>query len=186
MATVASANRTLVHICLVAAFIAVLGLVPRIDVPIAAGVPITAQTLGVMLAGLLLGARNGALAVLLFLFVVSIGMPFLAGGRGGPGVLLGPTGGYLVGWVAGALVTGWLFSTIGLKNRFLRALIAALFGCIPVIYAFGIPWLSFMGKLPLETAALASAVFIPGDIIKAVLAALILVSLPADLGARRT
>ena len=58
--------KPLVRIALFAALIAVLGLIPKLDIPIAAGVPITAQTLGVMLAGLLLGPRHGALAVLLF------------------------------------------------------------------------------------------------------------------------
>ena len=57
---------SLVRVALFAALIAVLGLIPRIDIPFAAGVPITAQTLGVMLAGLLLGPRLGAIAVLLF------------------------------------------------------------------------------------------------------------------------
>jgi len=76
----------LVRISLFAALIAVLGLIPKLDLPFTAGVPITAQTLGVMLAGLILGARNGALAVLLFLFVVALGAPVLSGGRGGLGV----------------------------------------------------------------------------------------------------
>ena len=65
-----------------------LGLIPKFDLPFTAGVPITAQTLGVMLAGLVLGGRKGALAVLLFLFVVALGAPVLSGGRGGLGVFL--------------------------------------------------------------------------------------------------
>lgn len=185
MAAVPSTNKNLVYISLAAAFIAVLGLIPRIDVPIAAGVPVTAQTLGVMLAGLVLGARNGALAVLLFLFVVAIGMPFLAGGRGGPGVFLGPTGGFLAGWVVGAFVTGWLASIIKWKNRFFAGLLASVIGGIPVIYAFGIPWLSFAGQIMLDRAALAAAVFIPGDILKAFAAAFAYASLPRDIGIRQ-
>ena len=66
-----------------AAVIAVLGLLPSVILPIAAGVPITGQTLGVMLAGIVLGPRHGALAVMLFLLVVLLGAPLLSGGRGG-------------------------------------------------------------------------------------------------------
>ena len=77
------ATRDLVRIALFAAVIGALGLLPKFDLPLAGGVPITAQSLGVMLAGIFLGPRNGALAVLLFLFVVALGVPLLAGGRGG-------------------------------------------------------------------------------------------------------
>ena len=68
-------SRAIVRIALLAAVIAALGMVPSIVLPIAVGVPITAQTLGVMLAGIILGPRHGALAVLLFLFVVLLGAP---------------------------------------------------------------------------------------------------------------
>ncbi|MEY3633571.1 MAG: hypothetical protein RI937_1769, partial [Pseudomonadota bacterium] len=78
-----TSTRDLVRIALFAALIAVLGLIPKFDLPFAAGVPITAQTMGVMLAGLFLGARNGFLAIVLFLFVVALGAPVLSGGRGG-------------------------------------------------------------------------------------------------------
>ena len=80
-------EKNLTHIALFAALIAVLGLVPKID--LASGVPITAQSLGVMLCGTVLGARRGALAVGLFLLVTLAGLPLLSGGRGGLGVLLG-------------------------------------------------------------------------------------------------
>ena len=97
-----------VYIALFAALTAALGLFPPIVMPIAAGVPITAQTLGVMLAGGVLGAKRGALAMLLFLVLVAIGLPLLAGGRGGPAVFVGPSGGFLVGWVVAAYVIGRL------------------------------------------------------------------------------
>ncbi len=173
-------TRNLVRIALLAAFIAALGLLPRLDLPIAAGVPITAQTLGVMLAGLLLGARNGALAVALFLFVVALGAPFLAGGRGGVGVFFGPTAGYLVGWMFGAFATGWLMNALPLRSRFARAITASLVGGVLVIYAFGIPYLAFAARLDLWKALVAGSVFMPGDVLKAVAAALIVRSLPAE------
>ena len=75
-------TKDLAYIALFAAITAVLGLLPAIPVP-AVPVPITAQTLGVMLAGAVLGARRGFLALLLFLVLVAVGLPVLAGGRGG-------------------------------------------------------------------------------------------------------
>ena len=94
-----------------AALIAALGLLPPIPVPIIP-VPITAQSLGVMLAGALLGPKRGPLAVIIFLGVVLLGFPLLSGGRGGLGVFFGPSAGFLLGWVAGAFVVG----VLGLKQ----------------------------------------------------------------------
>lgn len=166
-------TRTIVRAALFAALIAALGLFPRVDVPIAAGVPITAQTLGVILAGMLLGARVGAAAVLLFLFVVALGAPLLSGGRGGIGVFFGPTAGYLVGWVFGAAAVGFLMQRLPISSIFIRALIASLIGGVVVIYMFGIPYLAFAARLTLDKAFLAGAVFLPGDVLKSILAALV-------------
>ena len=173
-------NRDFVRICLFAAIVAALGLLPKFDIPFAAGVPITAQTLGVMLAGVILGPRNGALAVALFVFVVLLGMPLLAGGRGGLGILAGPTGGFLLGWIFGAMVSGLAMANLCLANRFLRALAAALLGGVVVVYGFGIPWLAMVTGLQLKQAALATIVFVPGDVVKAIVAAAVVVSLPVD------
>ena len=170
---------SLVRVALFAALIAVLGLIPRIDIPFAAGVPITAQTLGVMLSGLLLGPRLGALAVLLFLFAVALGAPVLSGGRGGLGVFFGPTVGFLVGWVMGAWVCGWLFVVLkrSLRQPMVRGLLACWVGGIAVIYLPGIVGLALVAGLPLQKAALAALVFLPGDILKSILAAWIVVRL---------
>ena len=99
-----------------AAVIGVLGMLPGVMLPIAMGVPITAQTLGVMLAGIILGPRHGALAVLLFLFVVLLGAPLLSGGRGGLGVLFGPSVGFLLGFVPAAFTGGAPFSLLTLAT----------------------------------------------------------------------
>lgn len=169
--TGASRHGALVRIALFAAIIAVLGLLPKIDLPIAAGVPVTAQTLGVMLAGLILGPRDGALAVILFLAIVALGMPLLAGGRGGLGVFFGPTGGFLLGWIAGAFTAGVLMPRKA--PGFATACLAAMAGGIVVIYAFGIPWLAMVSGMSLAKAALVSAIFLPGDILKALAAAFV-------------
>lgn len=165
-------TRTLVRMALMAALIGALGLVPPLYLPMAFGTPITAQSLGVMLAGLILGGRAGAGAVALFCFVVLLGAPLLAGGRGGYGILFGPTAGYFVGYIPGAFVTGWLSSRLPF-SRTISAFAAALVGGIGVVYLFGIPVLAAVSGIGLQKAAFASAVFLPGDVLKAFLAALL-------------
>ena len=104
-------SRDIVYIALFAALTAALALFPPVTVPVL-GVPVTAQSLGVMLAGALAGARNGALAMVLFLALVAAGLPLLAGGRGGLGVLMGPSGGFLFAWPIAAWVIGMLLSRV--------------------------------------------------------------------------
>jgi len=92
------------------------------------------------------------------------------------GAFFGPTGGFLVGLVAGAWVTGLLARRLaGRAERFWPALagyaVACVVGGIVVVYAFGVPWLATVTKMGLAKAAMAVAVFIPGDLIKAALAA---------------
>ena len=166
-------ERTLVQVALYAAVIAVLGLLPRFDLPFAGGVPITAQSMGIMLAGVMLGAWRGALAVTLFLLVVALGAPLLAGGRGGLGVFFGPSVGFLLGYPPAAFVAGFLMQKLRRQPVLPAALLAAAVGGIVVLYPFGIVGMSALGSLSLAGAAKACLVFIPGDTIKAVLTALV-------------
>lgn len=165
-------TRTLVRIALMAALIGALGFVPPIFLPIAAGVPVSAQTLGVMLAGLLLGARGGAAACALFALVVLLGAPLLSGGRGGLGVLAGPTVGFFLGFIPGAFVTGLLAERLRLGGL-VSAVVAALAGGVGVVYLCGVPALAFVAGISLQKALIGSAVFLPGDVLKAVAAALL-------------
>ncbi|MCS7323908.1 MAG: biotin transporter BioY [Anaerolineae bacterium] len=147
-------------------------LLAQISIPLQP-VPITGQTFGVLLAGAALGARRGALALLAYLAQGLIGLPFFAGGTSGMARLLGPTGGYLVGFVAAAALVGWL-SERGWDRRFISTFAAMALGNL-VIYALGAPWLAqFVGW---ERALSAGVLpFLPGDAIKALLAALALPS----------
>ncbi|MBN7792351.1 biotin transporter BioY [Microbacterium esteraromaticum] len=151
----------LARIALFAALIIVLG---TVMVPLPGGVPITGQTLGVMLAGLILGARRAPLAILIVLALAAVGLPVLAGGRGGLGAFVGPTAGYLLGWVVGAIVIG----VIAHSGRFTwwRAGIATLVGGIAVVYLFGIPVQSWVTGVPLDLTAVSTLAFLPGDLIK--------------------
>ncbi len=179
-------ERSLTFIALFAALIAALGLVPKLT--LAFGVPITAQTLGVMLCGTVLGARRGALAVLLFLALVAIGLPLLAGGRGGLGVFALPSVGFLIGWPVAAFVTGLIMENMRSLSIGLVAGFASVIGGIVVLYAFGIAGMSFkMAISPFEALGLVTA-FIPGDFLKAVVAGMITAGLararPASLLSR--
>lgn len=155
-------GRELGRVAVFAALIIVLG---TITVPLPGGVPITAQTLGVMLAGAVLGPRRGPLAVLLVLALAAVGLPVLSGGRGGIGVFVGPTAGYLIGWVAGAIVIGLIVH--GGRITVWRTALGAIVGGILVVYVFGIPVQSLVLGLDLAPTAISSLVFLPGDLLKA-------------------
>ena len=128
-------ERNLTMIALFAALIAALGLIPKFTLGF--GVPITAQSLGVMLCGTVLGAWRGGLAALLFVALVALGLPLLAGGRGGLGVFASPTVGFLVGFPIGAFVTGFIMDQWRNAPVGLAAGVSAVLGGILVVYAFG-------------------------------------------------
>ncbi len=168
-------ERNLTLIALFAALIAALGLIPAFSLGF--GVPITAQTLAIMLCGTVLGAKRGTLAVLLFLLLVAVGLPLLAGGRGGLGVFAGPTAGFLFGWPVAAFVTGLIVERWRGANLTVVAIIASIVGGIIVLYAFGIVGMSIvLDRTLVEAAALVTA-FIPGDVAKAVVAGILTAAL---------
>ena len=135
--------------------------------------PITLQTLAVLLTGAALGSRRGPLAMLLYLAEGAAGLPVFAGGTGGFVHLIGFTGGYLWSYPFAALVTGLLCER-RLDRRLLTSALAMLPGTL-VIYAFGVPWLAVSLHLNLLTAFMLGMVpFIPGDLIKLVIAAALL------------
>ncbi len=165
-------TRAIVHIALFAALTAALGLFPPIVLPVV-GVPITAQSMGPMLAGALIGARRGGLALLLFIVLVAVGLPLLAGGRGGFGVFLGPSGGFILSWPIAAGVVGWLYTRHDGAVPLLQAITALTLGGIGVVYLIGIPWLVVVAEIGWVPALTGSMAFLPGDLVKVVLTALI-------------
>ncbi len=168
-------ERNVALIALLAALIAALGFIPKIT--LAFGVPITAQSLGVMLCGTVLGSKRGALSVLLFLLLVAIGLPLLSGGRGGLGLFVSPSGGFLIGWPIAAFVTGWIVERWRNAPLAVVCSIASVFGGIVVMYIFGIAGMSItLEKSLLEATGLVSA-FIPGDVIKAIIAGILTTAL---------
>jgi biotin transport system substrate-specific component len=144
-------------------------------------VPITLQTLFLGLAGVLLGGRLASLSQVVYLLLGIIGLPVFAGGKAGLGVLFGPTGGYLIGFVAAAFVIGKL---VALKKRPGFAwLCLSLAAGTAVIYTLGVLQLSLVARLsPLKALTIGALPFLPGDAVKIVLAALIARKLQDRLG----
>jgi biotin transport system substrate-specific component len=139
----------------------------QIAVPVGP-VPISGQTLGVLLVAAVLGPRRGAWAVLLYLAEGTMGLPVFAGGRAGLMVLMGPTGGYLVGFVAAALVVGTLCEA-GMDRRPTTTFITMLAGSA-AIYLFGVVWLArFTGWNSVLQFGVYPFLF--GDALKAAIAA---------------
>lgn len=134
-------------------------------------VPITGQTLAVLLVGAALGSRRGALAVLLYLAEGLAGLPVFAGGGSGLAHLLGPTGGYLVGFVAAAWVAGFMAEQ-GWDRRGRTAWLVFLLAEV-ALYLPGLAWLAlFVG--PQRVLVLGLAPFVLGDVLKALIAGALL------------
>lgn len=165
--------RDLALVASFAALIAALGLTPSLTV-FGSSVPVTLQTLGVMLTGSLLGWRRGAIAVALFLLLALAGLPILSGGRGGIAPFQGPSGGYLVGFLFGAAVTGWLVERMWPKYPVWWGFGANVIGGIAVVYAIGVPVLIWRTGIHVDKALWSgAAIFLPGDFSKAIVATIV-------------
>ena len=169
-------ERTIVQISLYAAVIAVLGLFPKFLIPVIA-IPITFQSLGVMLAGAMLGSKKGALAVILFLFIVALGAPFLSGGRGGLGVFETPSVGFILGFPISAYAVGWLMGCLKNKSIFYAAVSSSLFGGVLILYLPGVFGLAIKANLNFFDAFMMCTIFLPGDVLKAVIVGFVVQSI---------
>ena len=137
-------------------------------------VPITLQTLGIMVAASVLGARRGTLAVLVLLVLVAAGLPLLSGGRGGLGVFVSQTAGYVIGFLPGAFVTGWLVDRLLPRYPVWWGFAANVLGGIVVVYLIGVPVLHAVTGIGWDKALLTGAVvFLPGDAVKAIVATVV-------------
>ncbi|EJF79674.1 biotin transporter BioY [Bartonella doshiae] len=166
-------TKDLTYIALFAAIYAVLGFFPPIFLPFLLGVPITAQSMGPMLAGSILGAKRGALASLLFLVLVAIGLPLLPGGRGGISVFSGVASGYLIGFPFAAFFIGFMVELFWQRLNFITLFVINTVGGIGIVYAFGIPWTVYMTKISLLKVLMASSGFLIGDCVKVLIVSFI-------------
>lgn len=149
----------------------VIYLTAKVSIPLPfTPIPITGQTFGVLLVGGALGFRRGLASIGLYVLIGVIGLPFFAEGKGGYAVVLGASGGYIVGFVVGGALVGRL-AELGWDRRILGALAAMLIGNA-VIYAIGVPWLMAVAHLDVaDGIAKGLTPFLLGDAIKLLLAA---------------
>ena len=133
-------------------------------------VPITGQTLAVLLVGSALGALRGTLSMLLYAVLGIVGLPVFSGADSGITVILGPTGGYIVGFVFAAAFTGWIAQR-SWDRKILRSILGFLGGTVAT-FAIGLPWLALSLGLNLEQTLVAGLYpFIIGGVVKMVIAA---------------
>lgn len=151
-----------------ALFTALIAIFSQLQLPVGP-VPVSLATLGVMLCGLLLGWRYGALAVGAYILLGTVGVPVFAGFQGGAGRLLGPTGGYIVGYLFYALLAG--LNLPRLQERFWGRCVLLLLGTA-VCYGLGTAWfVHISGRTLAESLSLCVVPFLPGDAAKIALAA---------------
>lgn len=132
-------------------------------------VPVTGQTLVVLMIGMTYGPRLGGVTVAAYLFEGVVGFPVFAGGAAGVAVLFGPTGGYLFGFLIAAVAMGYLANSRGMGRSILTTIVAMLIGNV-VIYLFGVGWLaSFVGWSKAMTVGVLP--FLYGDALKVIIAA---------------
>jgi biotin transport system substrate-specific component len=148
-------------------------LTSRIAIPIPGNpIPITGQTFGVLLVGGALGFRRGLAAVSLYVLLGVVGLPFFAESKGGIAVILGASGGYLIGFIAAGAIVGRL-AELGWDRRFVGALGAMLVGSV-VLYAIALPWLKVVtGMTWQDTVQKGLVPFLLGDTLKVFLAAVL-------------
>ncbi|MDO4285646.1 MAG: biotin transporter BioY [Eubacteriales bacterium] len=142
------------NICYIGLFVAVIAVLAQISIPMPGGVPMTLQTFAIPLAGMVLGARRGAVASIVYLIVGAVGVPVFAGFSGGFANVIGPTGGFLISFPLMALCAG-----LGMKKGGQPAILGGLFLGALLNYVCGTLW--FMAVMGSSLAAALTACVIP-------------------------
>lgn len=163
-------NKNLKMLVFMALSIAIMGVLSQITIPLPfSPVPITGQTLAIGIIATILGARYGTLAIIGYLVVGAVGAPVFAGMAAGFSKLIGPTGGYLIGFIPTALFIGWYLEKFGFT--FIKSSIANVIGAV-ITLTFGTIWLKVSMNMSWAAAfAAGAAPFILLGILKAILAA---------------
>ena len=153
---------------LTALFAAIISILAQVSIPLPLGVPITGQTLAIGLAATILGSRHGTLSALLYLIIGSVGIPVFAQMTGGLGILVGPTGGFIIGFIPATFAIGYYLEKTSFTVK--NAIIANIIGMFITLF-FGTIWLKFVAELSWPIAFTAGFTpFIIGGFIKAFIA----------------
>ena len=180
-----SDTRNLVLCAMCAAITCILA---PLSIPMAGGVPISLATFAVMLAGVLLGGSLGAISQLIYVLLGAVGLPVFAGWTGGLGNVLGMTGGYIIGYIPCAWLTGLIYKKFGSKAKRSVKILSMVLGMIAgtiALYVIGTAWFMFVTGMNLNASLAACVIpFIPGDFIK--IAAVVLISLHMEPAIRKS
>ena len=180
-----SNTRNLVLCAMCAAITCILA---PLSIPLTGGVPVSLATFAVMLSGVLLGGPLGALSQLIYVLLAAVGLPVLAGWTGGLGIVLGMTGGYIIGYIPCAWLTGLIYKKYGETAKRPVKILSMILGMTAgniALYVIGTAWFMFITEMTLKASLTACVIpFIPGNIIK--MAAVIIIGLPVEKAIRRT
>jgi Uncharacterized conserved protein len=134
-------------------------------------VPISFTNLAIYFAVMLLGWKRGTISYIVYLFIGLVGIPVFSGFTGGPGKLVGPTGGYLIGFILMAVIAGWFIEKY--EGKIPMYFVGMILGTL-VTYAFGTAWLAYVAGMSFKAALVAGVLlYIPGDVVKMIIAAAI-------------
>lgn len=165
-------QKNLLKMVLCAFFAAITAVLSQIVIPIGP-VPINLATFAVFCAGALLGAKYGACSLVIYAVLGAVGVPVFAMFRGGLGTLAGPTGGYIIGYIPAAFITGFIVERINRNNKVMLYSVAMLAGML-TYFIFGTAWFMISTNTGLWSALTICVLpFIPGDLLKIVLASVI-------------
>lgn len=157
-------------IALISVMTAITCIVGPLSVPIGV-VPISLTNLAIYLTVILLGWKLGTASYLIYLLIGLVGIPVFSAFSGGAGKLFGPTGGYLIGFIFMALISGYFVEKF--SGKLYMYFIGMILGTL-VTYTFGTAWLAFQANLTFASALMAGVIpFIPGDLVKMVIAVLV-------------
>lgn len=158
--------KNLAYCALFAAFIVVAA---QISIPIQP-VPLNLASLAVMAAGILLGAKSSIISVAVYILIGCVGLPVFANFRGGVAIIAGPTGGYILGYLLIALITGFVCEK---TNKLVYAVLSMIFGTV-ICYVAGTAWFCILtGTSPYSALAVCVTPFLPADLLKIIAAATI-------------
>lgn len=162
-------TREIVSTALMCAIISVLA---PLAIPLAGGVPVSMATFAVMLAGAICGPKWGTLSTLLYVIIGAVGLPVYANYASGFGNLVGPTGGYLIGYIPLAFCVGYGYWKFGKEKTGVQKIAALVISILigeVILYILGTVWFMYIGQTPLMSALVWCVIpFIPGDIAKIV------------------
>ena len=158
------------HMAIIAVMAAVISILGPLSIPIGV-VPISFTNLAIYLSLYVIGMEKGTISYIIYLLIGFVGIPVFSNFTGGPSKIVGPTGGYLIGFIIMSLIAGFIIDKF--IEQWYLCFVGMLLGTV-VCYVIGTVWLSLVANLTIRAAISAGVIpFVPGDIIKILIAAFI-------------